>query len=184
LGATERSGHRFTIITGGPGASKTSLIDELRRRGFAGTREAGRAIIADQDLIGWRATHTGDAALFAELMLAWEMRSYRMAEDIQARAVFFDRGIPELTGYMRMIGRPVPRHMETAARVFRYRPTVCLAPPWPELYTTDAERKQDHAEAVATCDAVRAAYLSHGYQPIDLPLAPVAERADFVLARR
>jgi predicted ATPase len=140
LGATERSGHRFTIITGGPGAGKTSLIDELRRRGFAGTREAGRAIIADQDLIGGRATHTGDA-LFAELMLALEMRSF-------------------------------------------YRPTVFVALPWPEIYTTDAERKQDYVEAVATCDAVRAAYLSHGYQPIDLPLAPVAERADFVLARR
>jgi predicted ATPase len=184
LGATEPSGHRFTIITGGPGAGKTSLIDELRRRGFAGTQEAGRAIIADQALIGGPATHTADAALFAELMLAWEMRSYRMAEDSQARAVFFDRGIPELTGYMRMIGRPVPAHVETAARVFRYRPAVFIAPPWPEIYTTDAERKQDYAEAVATCDAVRAAYLSHEYEPVDLPLAPVAERADFVLARR
>jgi len=29
-------------------------------------------------------------------------------DDGQAPAVFFDRGIPELTGYMRMIGRPVP----------------------------------------------------------------------------
>jgi predicted ATPase len=184
LGATEPSGHRFTIITGGPGAGKTSLIDELRRRGYPGTREAGRAIIADQVLIGGRATHAADAALFAELMLAWEMRSYRMAQDDEGTAVFFDRGIPELTGYMRMIGRPVPAHMETAARVFRYRPTVFVAPPWPEIYAKDTERRQDFAEAVATCDAVRAAYVSHGYEPVDLPLAPVAERADFVLAKR
>ena len=184
MGATEPTGHRFTIITGGPGAGKTSLIDELRRRGFAGTQEAGRAIIQDQTLIGGRATHTADAALFAELMLAWEMRSYRMAEDCEAAAVVFDRGIPELTGYMRMIGQPVPAHMDAAARVFRYRPTVFIAPPWPEIYANDAERKQDFAEAIATCAAARAAYLDYGYEPVDLPLVPVAERADFVLARR
>ena len=40
LAITELSGDRFTIITGGPGTGKTSLIAELRRRGFAGTHEA------------------------------------------------------------------------------------------------------------------------------------------------
>jgi len=184
LAATDLSGDRFTIITGGPGAGKTSLIDELRRRGFAGMQEAGRAIIRDQTLIGGRALHTADAALFAELMLAWEMRSYRIAADDAAPAVFFDRGIPELTGYMRLIGRPVPAHVEAAARVFRYRPRVFIAPPWPEIYGTDAERKQDFAEAVATFEAVRAAYVGYGYEPVTLPLDPVGDRADFVLARR
>jgi predicted ATPase len=184
LGATELTGARFTIISGGPGAGKTSLIAELRRRGFSGTEEAGQAIIADQALIGGRAMHKADAGLFAELMLAWEMRSYRMAAQDAAPAVFFDRGIPELTGYLRMLRRPVPCHMATAARLFRYRPTVFIAPPWPEIYATDAERKQDFAEAIATCEAVRASYLSYGYEPVSLPLAPVAERADFVLAHR
>jgi predicted ATPase len=77
-------------------------------------------------------------------MLAWEMRSYRMAEDDgRAPAVFFDRGIPELTGYMRMIGRPVPAHMEAAARGFPLPARSFIAPPWPEIYTTDTERQQD-----------------------------------------
>jgi predicted ATPase len=145
LAATQPSGDRFTIITGGPGAGKTSLIEELRRRGFAGTQEAGRAIVRDQTLIGGRALHTADNALFAELMLAWEMRSYRIAEEEPGRAVFFDRAIPELTGYLRMLGRPVPAHMAAAARVFRYRPRVFVAPQWPEIYATDAERKQEGA---------------------------------------
>jgi len=48
---------------GWPGGGKTSLVDELRRRGFAGMQEAGRAIIGDQTLIGGRALHTADAAL-------------------------------------------------------------------------------------------------------------------------
>lgn len=178
------SDDRFTVLTGGPGSGKTSVIEELRRRGYAGTQEAGRAIIVDQLLIGGNALHTGDRVLFAELMLSWEIRSYRMAQDDPSPAVFFDRAIPEFPGYYRLSGLPVPAHVAAAARLFRYRPRVFVAPPWPEIYTTDSERGQDYAEAVATYEAVTAAYAEQGYELIDLPFAPVAERADFVLARR
>lgn len=178
------TGDRFTIITGGPGTGKTSLIAELRRRGFPGTVEGGRAIIIDQTLIGGRALETADAALFAEMMLAWEMRSYRIAQQEPARAIFFDRGIPELTGYYRMLGMPVPVHVTVAARVFRYRPRVFLAPAWQAIFTTDAERTQDFADAIAGSEGARAAYEACGYEVISLPLASVAERADFVLEKR
>lgn len=178
------TGDRFTIITGGPGTGKSSLIAELRRRGFPGTVEAGRAIIIDQTLIGGRALQTADAALFAEMMLAWEMRSYRIAEQEPAPAIFFDRGIPELTGYYRMLGMPVPAHVTAAARVFRYRPRVFLAPAWQAIYTTDAERTQSFADAVAGSQGARVAYEACGYEVICLPLASVTERADFVLEMR
>jgi predicted ATPase len=184
LVSTKLSADRFTIITGGPGTGKTSLIAELRRRGFAGTVEAGRAIIIDQTLIGGRALQTADAGLFAELMLAWEMRSYRMADQDPAPAVFFDRGIPELTGYYRMLGMPVPAHVTAAAKIFRYRPRVFLAPAWREIFTTDTERTQNFADAVAGSHGARAAYEASGYEVTSLPLASVADRADFVLAMR
>jgi predicted ATPase len=184
LDSATLAGDRFTIITGGPGTGKTSLIAELRRRGFAGTVEAARAIIIDQALVGGRAVQATDPALFAELMLAWEMRSYRMAEQEQAPAIFFDRGIPELTGYYRMLGMPVPAHVTAAARVFRYRPKVFLAPAWRAIYTTDSERTQDYADAIAGSEGARAAYEASGYQVISLPLASVEERADFVLESR
>ncbi|MDR2987491.1 MAG: AAA family ATPase [Nocardiopsaceae bacterium] len=184
MASANLTGDRFTIITGGPGTGKTSLIAELRRRGFGGTVEAGRAIIIDQNLIGGHALQGADAALFAELMLAWEMRSYRMAELDPAPAIFFDRGIPELTGYYRMLGIPVPAHVRAAASVFRYRPKVFLAPAWRAIYTTDSERTQDFADAIAGSEGARVAYKASGYHVIRLPLASVEERADFVLESR
>jgi len=36
----------FFVVTGGPGAGKTSLITELARRGFHTIPESGRAISA------------------------------------------------------------------------------------------------------------------------------------------
>lgn len=38
----------FFVVTGGPGAGKTSLITELARRGFHTIPESGRAIIREE----------------------------------------------------------------------------------------------------------------------------------------
>lgn len=172
---------RFFILTGGPGAGKTTLIEALRQRGFAGSVEAGRGVIQQQVAISGPALHWNDPALFAELMLSWEMRSYDMARN-EKGAVFFDRGIPELTGYLKLMGLPVPAHMRKAAEIFRYNRRVFALPPWREIFGQDTERKQDFSEAVRTFEAVTEAYREMGYDLVEVPRAPVEERMNFVLA--
>ncbi|GAB3143798.1 AAA family ATPase [Micromonospora sonneratiae] len=174
-----RSADRYVVITGGPGSGKSSLLDTLRRAGFPCVEEAGRQIIRDQTAIGGRGLHTGDARLFAELMLAWEIRSHRQAGAYDG-TVFFDRGIPDVVGYHLLHGWDVPPHVSAAADLFRYHPRVFVAPPWPEIYVNDGERGQDFAEAVRTHDAMVAAYTRHGYRPITLPKADPAGRLEFV----
>ncbi|MFF5173373.1 AAA family ATPase [Micromonospora sp. NPDC000089] len=170
---------QYIVVTGGPGAGKTTLIDGLRGAGHACVEEAGRQIIQDQLAIGGRALHTGDARLFAEVMLSWEIRSYRQAGR-HTGLVFFDRGIPDLVGYHLLLGLPVPEHVTAAARLFRYHRRVFIAPPWRQIYATDGERHQDFAEAVRTHDAMVAAYTAHGYQLVTLPRSDVAARVEFV----
>jgi predicted ATPase len=172
----------FFVITGGPGSGKTTLIDALERKGFARTIEAGRGVIQDQMAIGGPALPWRDPAAFAELMLGWEIRSYRMAER-QAGPVFFDRGVPDVVGYLRLMRLPVPAHVEKAADVFRYERRVFVAPPWREIFTQDAERRQDFAEAERTCDALTETYVRLGYEPVVVPRVPVAERMQFVIER-
>ncbi len=173
---------RFVVVTGGPGSGKSTLIDALAREGYGHSVEAGRAIIQDQTAIGGRALPWVDPPAFAELMLCWELRSLRLARE-HAGTVFFDRGIPDVIGYLRLTKRPVPTHMETAARRFRYHRTVFIAPPWPEIFAPDAERRQTPAEAAATHDAMVETYRGLGYELVALPKAPVAERLRFVLDR-
>ena len=171
---------RFHILTGGPGSGKSTLIAALRRAGFAGSTEAGRAVIQDQIAIGGRALPWHDPRLFAELMLCWEMRSYRMAER-QAGPVFFDRGIPDVVGYLRLAGLPVPPHMTAAVAAFPYDRRVFVAPPWPAIFRQDAERRQTLDEAERTYEALVAAYAGFGYELVELPRATVGERVRFVL---
>jgi len=173
---------RFIVLTGGPGAGKSTLIDSLAQVGHARTDEAGRGVIQDQSAIGGQALPWHDPAAFAEQMLGWEMRSYRLARQ-QAGRVFFDRGMPDVAGYLRLLGLPVPPHVERAARAFRYRRQVFLLPPWREIFAQDAERRQDFDEAVRTCDAMRATYAYYGYELVEVPCAGVRERVEFVLTR-
>ncbi|MBQ6641317.1 MAG: AAA family ATPase, partial [Saccharopolyspora sp.] len=83
--------------------------------------------------------------------------------------------------YLRVEGLAVPAHVHAAAREFRYAARVFLAPPWPAIYRTDEERKQPAELAERTCEAVADAYAEHGYELVELPRLPVAERARFVL---
>src|SRR5262245_30416242 len=173
---------RFFVITGGPGSGKTSLIEALARAGFAHSDEAGRAIIQDQLAIGGSALPWSDPRAFAELMLCWELRSYRIARAHDG-PVFFDRGVPDVVGYLRLMQLAVPAHMDAAARMFRYHRRVYIAPPWPEIFERDAERKQTLEEAERTYQAMLETYPAYGYELVALPRAPVAERARFIVDR-
>ncbi len=169
----------FIIISGGPGSGKSTLIDALERQGFSRTVEAGRAIIQDQVAIGGNALPWSDRTLFAELMLSWEMRSHAMAEQ-QHGAVVFDRGVPDVIGYLMLCNLSVPQHMEEAALQTRYNRTVFLAPPWAEIFGQDAERKQDFEEAVRTFEAMDKTYRRLGYEIALLPKSSVEERVGFI----
>ena len=151
----------FYIITGGPGSGKTSVIEALRKLGYHCVDEVGRKIIREQLLIGGDALHWGDRAKFLELMLSRSIGDYERASDSDG-PVFFDRGIPELAGYCRLVKIPDLPHVAKAAKLFRYARIVFAMPPWREIYRNDAERKQDFAEAVASYDASVATYREFG----------------------
>jgi len=177
-----RTAHRFFVLTGGPGSGKSSLIDALERLDYRRSVEAGRGIIQGQVDIGGQALPWADRTLFAELMLSWEMRSYHIAQE-QPGIVFFDRGVPDVIGYMRLIGSPVPSHITKAAEEFRYNRTVFIAPPWKEIFHRDQERKQDFDEAVRTYEFLAATYREFGYELVELPRVSVDDRVQFVLRK-
>lgn len=58
-----------------------------------------------------------------------------------------------------------------------------MAPPWPEIYLSDAERPHGFEAAVAEYERLLAAYAALEHELVILPKVSVAERADFVLER-
>lgn len=102
------------------------------------------------------------------------IQSYReavskSAKSVTSPVVFFDRGIPDIAGYLRLMSLAVPSHVSEAARQFRYDRRVFIAPPWEDIFWQDAERRQTFAEAVATHEAMVQVYTESGYGLLPLP---------------
>lgn len=171
---------RLFVVTGGPGSGKTALIEALAREGISCMPEAGRAVIQHQLRIDGTALPWADRAAFAELMLNWDIRSHDEASRSNV-PVMMDRGIGDVVGYLTLCGLSVPAHVKRAAELYRYNPRVFIAPYWEEIFTQDAERKQDEAEARATFEVMAATYGDLGYELTILPFASVSDRAAFVL---
>jgi predicted ATPase len=164
----------FVTISGCSGGGKSTLLAELRRRGFATIDEPGRRIVAEELKRGGRALPWVDAVAFLQRAIDVSLAD-RADADPSARWVFFDRGLIDAAAALEhLTGEPV---IESLGRVYRYNKRVFLAPPC----TLDQERRHDFVEALAEYDRLIALYPALGYDIHVLPKVSVAERADWIL---
>lgn len=173
---------RLHVVTGGPGSGKSTLIAALAQAGVATSAEVGRQVIREQVAAGGAALPWADERAFAEAMWPREVAAQRAAL-ASGQVVVLDRGAPDVVGFLRVSGLPVPAHIDAAARATRYNARIFIAPFWADIYAHDAERRQSPAIAAATEAVMRATYRDYGYALVDLPCVSIAERVAFVLAR-
>ena len=170
---------RCFVITGPPGSGKTPLIEKLVASGFTGVPEPARAVLAEQRAVAGQATYDRDPQLFFDLLLARSLRDVVQHADTE-KAVFFDRALPDLIGYAGLFGLD-PAPAQAAAARYRYHHVVFVLPAWPEIYLTDDERRMSFRDAAAFGDQLRDIYEELGYVLVEVPRAPVGERAAFVI---
>ena len=161
------------LITGCSGGGKSTLLDELERRGHAVVREPGRRLIAAgitpwSDLRGFLTA----AADIAHADLGWHAEA--------TRPVFYDRGLIDALAGLERDGGPMAAEALGSDRPYCSR--VFLAPPWSEIYAQDSMRRHDFDAAVVEYEHLALLLPALGYEPVELPLVSVEKRADFVLA--
>ncbi len=173
---------KLYIITGGPGAGKTTLLDELNKYGLTTVPEEGRRIIKEQMESGGEGLPWLNKELFASLMFEESVKTYlKMNQKIHLKPVFFDRGIWDTMGYMRLENIPVPELMIAKAKEMIYNTNVFILPPWKEIYKNDPERKQTIEKAILTFECMKAIYQEYGFTTIEVPKVTVEKRACFIL---
>jgi predicted ATPase len=173
---------QLVVISGGPGAGKTTLLLELERRGFRCASEVARQLIQEQVRLEGDALPWGDRERYCRLLLERSIDSYREHAGT-AGTTFFDRGIPDALCYSRLAGLGLEHEVLAACGRYRYAREVFLAPPWQEIYVTDAERWQSFDEAVRTYELMVEAYRDCGYEVVEIPRVKVEGRADFLVGR-
>ena len=170
---------RHAVLTGAPGAGKTTLLVAAAAADFTTSPEEARVLLPQP---GGMALREADPLGFAEAMLEAHAREFERHAG-QPGPVLFDRGFPDVVGFLDVSGLPVPKAVDAACRRLRYTGPILRAPAWAAIYAQDAERIQDWEQAVASDEAVTAAWRRYGYAPIDLPLVGVAERLRFLQER-
>lgn len=166
------------VISGCSGGGKSTLLSELQRRGHVTVAEPGRRIIAEQMRQSGDALPWGDMAAFLREALRVAATDLEEAARVTG-PVFFDRGLIDAAAALqRLCQVPLSQSLGEARP---YGRLVFLAPPWPEIYRADEERRHGFQEAAAEHAHLDATYRALGYDVRLLPRAGVAERADFVL---
>jgi len=166
------------VIAGGPGSGKSTLLQALAASGERCYEEASRALIREQLAQSGQRLPWADLWAFAQECAARMLA--QLADSARHGRCFFDRGLPDLIGYLTHDDRTAPDEWRKASRA--YAPVVFFAPPWQEIYVNDAERPQSFAEAQSLSAHIRRAYVDCGFRLVELTKGSVPDRLRQVVA--
>ncbi|WP_233141379.1 AAA family ATPase [Haematobacter missouriensis] len=169
---------RLVVLSGCSGGGKSTLIAELKARDHVVVEEPGRRIIDEEQSSGGSALPWVDLAAF--LRRAIDMALSDMAAASHNRWVFFDRGLVDAASALEELTGDAA--LRALCIKHRYHQRMFMAPPWPEIYLTDAERQHSFDAAVAEFGRLMQAFPALGYDVLMLPQMTPSQRADFVLA--
>ena len=168
------------VITGGPGTGKSTVIDELIKRKFTCMPEISRQVTLNAREKGIEQLFLTKPLLFSELLLEGRINQFIEAEQVNNELVFFDRGIPDVHGYMNYISIDYPSSYLSKSNLYRYE-YVFLMPPWEEIYISDNERYENFEQALAIHNHLERTYKDLEYPIIEVPKGTVEERTNFIL---
>ncbi|MGR5065934.1 AAA family ATPase [Photobacterium sp. DNB22_13_2] len=168
------------IITGGPGAGKTSLLDTLARRGYMTFPEVSRSLIREQAALPDGALPWTDLPRFAALCLEM-MSNQREQAQRGTMPAFVDRAIGDICAYLTIGGEVVDEHYRTMAK--GYFPIVFVCAPHADIYVQDDERPHSFVEAGKIHAQLVSTYRDLGYEVVDVPWDKIEERASWLLAQ-
>ena len=165
------------VLTGGPGAGKTSLIKALNQMGYTTFNEAARRVIQKQIELNTNKVPWDNVEGFSKLVLIEQIQDFKSGNE---SFVFYDRGIPDIVGYLNHGRKKTFKELKNSCSLNRYN-YVFILPPWKAIYTSDNERRENFEEAKLIYNEIKQAYLSFGYKPILVPFDSIDNRINFIL---
>ena len=168
---------RRILITGSPGSGKTTIIRGLRNRGYMVFDEFSRSLIKGFES---KNLFLKDPMNFSAKLLERRIKQFNDAnknKKMKNNLVFYDRGIQEISGYLKAIGLE-NSSWEKKLTDYRYD-KVFIAPPWKEIYINDKQRFETYKEAKIYYRFIKASYeIKH--ELIEIPKIDIESRIDFV----
>ncbi|WP_215406422.1 AAA family ATPase [Vibrio gigantis] len=164
------------IITGGPGAGKTTLINALADAGYPTFAESSRQLIEQQSQLEDGILPWVNLPGFAELCLG--VMGEQKDQANQHPIAFLDRAIPDICGYLAQAKLEIDATYQEASQ--GYHPQVLFCRPEASIYVQDEVRPYPFEEALEIHHALVNVYQDLGYDVVEVPFMSIAERVKYV----
>jgi predicted ATPase len=156
------------------------LIDALSISGNTVVPEAGRMIVQEQLANGGKILPWLDMHSFVCRLSQDSIKQFDHVNDLD-RPVFFDRGFIEPLAHWRSRDCQAFLALKDEVGARRYSDPVFVAPPWPELFVHDAERRHDFSAATEEYHSICETLTDFNYRQVEIPRMPVCDRTDFIM---
>lgn len=171
---------RKIVITGGPGTGKSSIINELKKRGNICFDEISRQVTLEARKKGIEQLFLTEPLLFSELLLKGRLKQFQDADRLEEETIFLDRGLPDVLAYMDYFGTSYPTQFVETCQNNRYDQVFVLAP-WQAIFVSDSERYENFEQAERIHQHLLNSYKNFGYNLLDVPFESIEKRTDFIL---
>lgn len=171
---------RKIVITGGPGTGKSSIVDELKKRGQICFDEISRQVTLEARKKGIEQLFLTEPLLFSELLLEGRLKQFYDADQYEGSTIFLDRGLPDVLAYMDYFGTNYQIDFVETCQINRYDQIFILAP-WQDIFVSDSVRYENFEQSELIHKHLLNSYKNFGYNLIDVPFESIEKRADFIL---
>ena len=167
-------------IIGSPASGKTSIINQLMKKGHVCMEEISRKITLKAQNKGVDQVFLKDPILFSDQLLAARKQQFIDAGTANRPFVFFDRGLPDVIAYLDYIDSDYSKEYINSCKKYKYDKVFILMP-WKEIYVRDNERYETFEQATEIHKYLIKWYTSFNYELIEVPQSKVKNRVDFIL---
>lgn len=172
--------NNWYVVTGGPSVGKTTLLRILHGKGNKIVPEAARIVIDKANLQGVDVkTLRADEKKFQYEVLVHKLK---VEADLLKQAVtFFDRGMHDTLAYLWLKDLPIDKNVWDAIEKSNYKKVFLLEPL--TKFEKDYARTETLDEALKLHKLLKKAYEDFGMKPVEVPVLPPIERAQWVIER-
>ncbi len=165
------------VVTGGPSAGKTMLIEALAGRGMHVEHESARIVI-DRWMTAGKTIQEirADEAVFQDEV--YQHKLLREQRLDPKELIFFDRGMQDTYAYNRLFGVPITADMQEAMDGAEYKKVFLLEP---FAYEEDYARTESSAQRDELFGLLREAYERSHVPVVTVPaFVTKEERIDYL----
>src|SRR5712664_1469554 len=170
---------RRIVMTGGPGAGKSTPLLALEARGYTIVGDSARAIIHDRRRRGL--SPRPNTYEFVHETLRMDIENF-VHHAATPGYVFFERTVLDALCGLDRVAPLSESELSMWLSKYQYCSKVFVLPPWKAIYRNDDERDHTFEHAESVYRIVKKWYRRlDRYQVIEVPKVSVADRCTYVL---